>query len=128
MERLAALGGLTARNADRHWLYEQSVQNAAFEVAFIDRAFAREYGRRPDCFREDFCGTALLCAEWVRRRKSNTAMGVDLDGPTLAWGRRHNLAPLGERAAAVVLFQDDVRNVTRPACDSWRPPTSAGGA
>lgn len=117
MQELAARGELTARNADRHWLYEQSVQNASFEVEFIDRVFAKEYGRRPTDFREDFCGTALLCAEWVGRRRTNAAMGVDLDGPTLAWGRRHNLAPLGQRAGAVVLIQDDVRNVTRPACD-----------
>lgn len=117
MQRLAADGALTARNADRHWLYEQSVQNAAFEVALLDRVYTKEYGRRPTVFREDFCGTALLCAEWVRRRPGNLALGVDLDGPTLAWGRRHNVAPLGDRAKAVTLVQDDVRNVRRPLCD-----------
>ncbi len=112
---LAAQGLLTARNADRHWLYEQSVQNVSFEVGFIERVYRKEYGLRPSSFREDFCGTALLSAEWVARRQGNTALGVDLDGPTLDWGRRNNLAPLGERASAVTLFEDDVRNVTNPA-------------
>ncbi len=114
---LAAKGLLNARNADRHWLYEQSVQNVSFEVGFIDRVFRKEYGVRPRFFREDFCGTALLSAAWVARRRGNVALGVDLDGPTLAWGRRNNLAPLGERAAAVTLIEDDVRNVTSPAAD-----------
>ncbi len=114
---LAAKGLLTARNADRHWLYEQSVQNVDFEVGFIERVFRREYGVRPRIFREDFCGTALLSAAWVARRRGNTALGVDLDGPTLDWGRQHNLAPLGGRADAVTLVEDDVRNVPGPAAD-----------
>ncbi|MBU2501391.1 class I SAM-dependent methyltransferase [bacterium] len=114
---LAAAGRLNSRNADRHWLYEQSVQNVDFEVGFIDRVYRKEYGRLPRFFREDFCGTALLAAAWVQRRRGNSALGVDLDGPTLEWGRRHNLAELGDRAGEVTLVQDDVRNVTGPAAD-----------
>lgn len=117
MARLAGRGELTARNADLHWLYEQSVQNVDFEAHFIDRVFRKEYGRKPTCLREDFCGTALLCARWVGQRAENTALGVDFDGPTLDWGRRNNLAPLGERANAVTLVQDDVRNVTDDPAD-----------
>lgn len=117
METLAAAGGLTARNADKHWLYEKSVQNASHEVGFIDRVFKKEFGRKPRLLREDFCGTALLCAEWVKRRESNTALGVDFDGPTLDWGRANNLAPLGDAALRVTLFEDDVRNITEPRAD-----------
>lgn len=117
MMLLAEAGMLTAANADRHWCYEKSVQNPDFEVEFIDRVFLGEFGRLPDFLREDFCGTALLCAEWVRRRETSTALGVDLDGPTLQWGRENNIAPLGERAAAVALVRDDVRNVTEPPAD-----------
>ncbi len=116
-EQLAAQGLLTARNADRHWLYEQSVQNVDFEVGFIDRVFRKEYGVRPRTLREDFCGTALLSAAWAARRKGNAAVGVDLDGPTLAWGREHNIAPLGDRAGAVTLVEDDVRNVAGPPAE-----------
>ena len=47
MEKLAAKGKLTAKNADLHWLYEQSVQTPDVEVEFIDRVFKKEYGRRP---------------------------------------------------------------------------------
>jgi len=117
MEALAAGGGLTARNADKHWLYEESVQNASHEVKFIDRVFKKEFGRKPTFIREDFCGTALLCSEWVKRRRGNTALGVDYDGPTLDWGRANNIAPLGKRADDVTLIRDDVRNITAPRAD-----------
>ena len=117
MERLAETGRLTARNADLHWLYEQSVQNVSFEAKFIDRVFQKEYGRKPTFLREDFCGTALLCGEWVKNRRTNTALGVDYDGPTLEWGRVNNIRPLGKRAAAVNLVQDDVRKVTGQPAD-----------
>ncbi len=117
MEALADAGTLNAENADLHWLYEQSVQNVEVEVKFIDRVFRREFGRPASFIREDFCGTALLCSEWVKRRSANTALGVDYDGPTLNWGRVNNLKPLGERASAVTLIQDDVRKVTSPRAE-----------
>lgn len=117
MEALADSGKLTAGNADLHWLYEQSVQNAEAEVQFIDRVFRQEFGRTASFIREDFCGTALLCSQWVKRRSANTALGVDYDGPTLDWGRVNNLNPLGQRASAVTLVQDDVRKVTAPKAE-----------
>lgn len=117
MEKLAAKGKLTAKNADLHWLYEQSVQNPAVEVEFIDKVFRKELGKAPRVLREDFCGTALMCCEWVVAHPENTALGVDLDGPTLEWGKANNIAPLGGRADAVTLIQDDVRAVTEPRAD-----------
>lgn len=117
MQALADAGRLTARNADRHWLYEKSVQNPDAEVPFVQRVFRREFGRRPTALREDFCGTALLSAAWVRAHPSHTALGVDLDGPTLAWGRANNLEPLGEAGARVTLVEADVRDVRKPRCD-----------
>jgi hypothetical protein len=117
MEKLAAKGKLTAKNADMHWLYEQSVQNPEVEVDFIEQVFKKEYHRKPTFLREDFCGTALLCCQWVKANVDNTALGVDLDGPTLAWGTVNNITPLGDRAAAVTLIEDDVRSVTSPRAD-----------
>jgi SAM-dependent methyltransferase len=108
---------LTAATADRHWLYEHSVQNAGYETQFIDRVYRRAFGRRPRLLREDFCGTANLSCTWAHRRPDNEALGVDLHGPTLAWGRRHNVAPLGAAASRVTLIQDDVRNVHAPRAD-----------
>jgi hypothetical protein len=117
MEKLADAGKLTSKNSDMHWLYEQSVQNAEAEVEFIGKVFRKEFGREPTFLREDFCGTALMCSEWIKANADHTALGVDLDGPTLDWGTVNNINPLGDRASAVTLIKDDVRNVTSPRAD-----------
>ena len=98
----------TAKTADRHVLYELSVQDALSEVRFIDRVYKKANGRPPTTLREDFCGTALLCAEWVKR-KPRKAVGIDLDPEVLAWGIEHNLAPIGEPGKRVKLREQDVR-------------------
>jgi hypothetical protein len=117
MAKLARKGRLTAKNADPHWLYEQSVQNPEVEVEFIDRVFRERFGREAILLREDFCGTAKLCAEWAKLGAAKRAFGVDWDEPTLAWGRENNVVPLGDRAGHVTLVRDDVRHVQDPAAD-----------
>ncbi|MEP6689223.1 MAG: class I SAM-dependent methyltransferase [Gemmatimonadales bacterium] len=99
---------LTARTADRHDLYQRSVQDADAEGRFLARTFERIAGRKAVSLREDFCGTALFSARWVATR-NRTAVGLDLDREVLAWGKTHNLAPLGERASSVRLLRQDVR-------------------
>jgi hypothetical protein len=108
---------LPRRFDDRHLLYQWSVQVPKFEVEFMDRVFARLRGRKARLLREDFCGTGLLCCEWVRRRKDREALGLDLDRDTLDWGMKHNVHALGSAAARVTLQQSDVRTVTTPAAD-----------
>lgn len=103
----------TARSADRHDLYQRSVQLPDQEIRFLERVFAAHTGRRPLHLREDFCGTALLCARWVKGRKERTAIGLDIDRPTLDWGRAHNLPAIGDAAARVTLLEHDVLVPTR---------------
>jgi len=100
--------GLTAKKADIHQLYQRSVQDPPTDIAFVDRVFKKERGRKPLLLREDFCGTALICADWVRKLPERRAIGIDLHGPTLKWGWRHNIAPLGEAAERVQLLQQNV--------------------
>lgn len=100
---------LTAKTADRHVLYQVAVQAPDFEVELLDSHFRRRVGRKPVSLREDFCGTALLCSEWVKSDEARTATGIDIDEAVLAWGREHNLAPLGEAASRVTLIRGDVR-------------------
>ena len=99
---------LTAATADRHDLYQRSVQDPRFEVRFLQRAFRRHTGREPMRLREDFCGTALLCAKWVASHPERTVVGLDIDREVLDWGTAHNLAPLGSDAARVTLLEQDV--------------------
>lgn len=99
----------TADTADRHELYQLSVQASSHEVEIFDDLYKRAFKKKPLSMREDFCGTALLCATWVKSDPKRTAVGVDLDEPTLAWGRERNIEPLGEDASRVTLLQEDVR-------------------
>jgi SAM-dependent methyltransferase len=111
-ERRGKRKKLTAATADPHWLYQQAVQDPATEIQFITRTFRKLRQREPESLREDFCGTALFCAEWVKSstRSVRTATGVDIDPSVLSWGRKHNLEPLGELARRVRLLQQDVRD------------------
>lgn len=98
-----------AETADRHALYEKSVQNTALEYKFVNKTFRRIRGRKPTSLREDFCGTARMCREWVSRRAVNTAVGVDLDAEVLEWGRMHNIKPLdASQQLRIGLIEDNV--------------------
>lgn len=109
---------LTARTADRFELYQKSVQSPDVDVQFMSRLFRRLAGRPLRLLKEDFCGTALLSCEFVKLHRMNRAVGVDLCGETLDWGRRHNLKGLSDhQRARVRLIQGDVRKVRRPRVD-----------
>lgn len=100
---------LTAKTADKHKLYQYSVQSTKEDVRFMTRVYKAARGRLPLHFREDFCGTALLSAAWVARGAEYTAEGFDICTDTLAWGEKHNLEPLGEDAKRIKLHPKDVR-------------------
>ena len=97
-----------AASADRHELYQESVQGVEFELDYIEEVFRKTRRRKPLLLREDFCGTALSASEWVSRGRRNRAIGIDLDGDVLAWGREHNVEPLGSAAKRVTLLQENV--------------------
>jgi SAM-dependent methyltransferase len=108
----------TARAADRHVLYELSVQEPGADLDFAERIYTRTRGKRPLLLREDFCGTAVLSCQWVTRRRANRALGVDLDPAVLAWGRRHHVARLGPDAASrLTLVEANVLDVQQPRAD-----------
>lgn len=107
-----------AEKADRHVLYEQSVQSTEFEYEFVDSNFKRIRGRKAKLLREDFCGTAQMCCEWVRRRKGNHAIGVDLDPEVLQWSREHHIAALTPaQRERVTLLQENVLEVRTDPVD-----------
>ena len=106
------------KSRDKHWLYQESVQSPDIHFGFFDRVYRQRNGRPPASLKEDFCGTALLASEWVERRRTNTVIGVDLDAPTLAWGKKHNLSRLSdEQRSRVTLLRKNVLDVTRPKVD-----------
>lgn len=103
-----------AQQADRHALYQRAVQEPERECRLLARVYEDAFSSSPTLLREDFCGTAAVSGEWVRRAKDRRAVGVDLDAGTLAWGRAHNLVDVGAR---VTLLQQDVRVRGGPKVD-----------
>jgi SAM-dependent methyltransferase len=83
------------------------------EIRLVERIFEAHTGRRPLHLREDFCGTALLCSRWAKSHPERTALGLDIDEPTLAWGRAHNVSAIGNAASRVTLLGQDVLVPTR---------------
>jgi SAM-dependent methyltransferase len=101
-----------AEKADRHELYEMSVQNVEEECNFMTTTFKQIRGREALSFREDFCGTASAACEWTTRGEQHTAVGVDIDAEVLQWGRENRLGPLTtDQQARIKLVQSDVMTV-----------------
>lgn len=108
-----------AEMADKHELYEQSVQNVEEECLFITNTFKQIRGRAAQSFREDFCGTASACCEWVRTGAGRTAIGVDLEPEVLAWGRENRVGRLNdEERSRIRLIQEDVLRVQTEKVDA----------
>ncbi len=109
----------TAATSDRYELYEQSVQEPQDECEFIEQIWSEHRRRRARDIREDFCGTAAVCMEWVKRHRSNTAIGVDNDPTVLAWAKTKlpdRLSP--EQCGRVKLRTGDVQTVRTPPVDT----------
>lgn len=98
-----------AAKADRHSLYQSSVQDTEAELNFVADTFEEHNGRPLRLIREDFCGTANTACDWVKRSKNNQAIGIDLDTEVLEWGRVHNLHALSnEQQQRIQLIHGNV--------------------
>jgi len=81
-------------DADRHDLYQRSVQEPEADVIFMRDTFKEEFGRDPRTMREDFCGTGFLSCSWVEAKRDFFAFGIDLDSDPLEWGMVTNVSKL----------------------------------
>lgn len=107
-----------AKNADRHILYQKSVQDTETEIVLMLEKYREIRGKDPLSFREDFCGTALLSTAWCMGDDRRTAQGVDLCEDTLAWGREHNIKPAGSDVTSrIELVNGNVLAVKQPGVD-----------
>ncbi len=91
-----------AAELDRFALYELCVQDAPLMASLL----AALHGGGPRVLGEDFCGTAALSREWVRRVARGRAIAVDHDSEALARAGRHR---------AITLVHGDVADATQPA-------------
>ncbi|MBT8077571.1 MAG: class I SAM-dependent methyltransferase [Gammaproteobacteria bacterium] len=107
-----------AELADKHDLYEKSVQNVENEIEFLQNTFQSIRKRPAYVFREDFCGTASASCQWVRQGKEYQAVGVDIDPSVLEWGRDNRVGKLAAvDQARVSLIEADVMTAETPPVD-----------
>lgn len=98
-----------AEKADRYALYEEAVQDAPVEMEFVDELYSDLRGHEAKVLREDFCGSAWAACEWVKRGREKRAIGVDLDGDVLNWGRERHLEKLSaDEQRRIELIEGDV--------------------
>jgi len=111
-------GKTMAQLADRHVLYEKSVQDPESEYKFISKVFRKLRNRKPHAMREDFCGTANMASYWVAKRQENTAIGVDLDAAVLKWGKKHHLDGMdSDQQSRIRLLNENVLTVNTESVD-----------
>jgi SAM-dependent methyltransferase len=109
----------TAEGADIHELYELAVQEPEAECDLIDQVWSELRGRKCHSIREDFCGTAAVAMEWVKRRKTNTSVGVDINREVLDWARSRIPKRLNkEQASRLTLIEGDVLTTPTDQVDS----------
>ena len=105
-----------AARADRHLLYQRGVQSPHFDAELLQQIYHQARGAKALHFREDFCaGAATLCA-WLEQGEAFSGEGCDIDPEVIAWGERHNFAPLGAAARRAEL------RVADPRAPSLRAP------
>lgn len=107
--------GTIAATADRHEYYEKAVQCVESEIDMVDETYRAVRGRKARLLREDFCGTGNTSCEWVRRRATNTAVGLDLDQEVLDWGNTHKISELKPAQQKRIMLKN--QDVMEADCD-----------
>lgn len=100
---------LTAKTADKYELYQLSVQSPREDIEFLSDTYRKIRKKRAYHFREDFCGTGLLSATWIKQGNKYTAEGFDIDPEPVNWGKAHHFADLGSEASRMTFHIADVR-------------------
>ncbi|RUP50440.1 hypothetical protein BC936DRAFT_139054 [Jimgerdemannia flammicorona] len=111
-------GPTLASQSNKFLLYQDAVQAPRKEIVtlhnlhhelFFSSSTPSSERHPPLTLREDFCGTAVLCREWVARNSAErSAWGVDNDPVVLAYAREHVLADDPSVAERVALVEGDV--------------------
>ncbi len=107
-----------ANSADRHVLYEASVQSAEAYIELLSQLYKDIRKKKLRTIREDFCGTARLCYEWVKADKKIETWGVDFNQEVLEWGKTNHAPVVGDAVERVHLLCEDVRTAQTPAVDA----------
>ena len=85
---------VTLSTEDKYRMYEESVQEASEQAGLFEQFYREIREKKPSVMREDFCGTFLISAEWVKRDPAYSAIALDIDPEPLAYGEHHHWMPL----------------------------------
>lgn len=103
---------------DKYYYYSQSVQSAENDVVFFDRFYKEVRDKDPIAFREDFCGSFMICCEWVKLGDKKKAIGLDLDQEPIEYGFKNYLDKLNqEQKKRVSIFEQNVLKPELPKAD-----------
>lgn len=103
---------------DKYDYYIRAVQSPESDVAFFRKVFRELKKRDPLTLREDFCGTFIVCQEWVRKSSRHKAIGVDLDKEPIDYGRLLAVKNLtASQASRVSIINGNVMNPRLPKAD-----------
>lgn len=103
---------------DKYALYKEAVQSPKGDVEFLRDVYSELRRKKPKVLREDFCGTAAICSEWVKADKKHVAYGVDLDPEPLEYGRENYIGRLKpDQRARVELLEKNVLSKGLPQAD-----------
>jgi SAM-dependent methyltransferase len=103
---------------DKYKLYSLAVQSPDADVEFFDQTYREIRGRSPKVLREDFCGTFLICCEWVKLGPKRRAFGVDLGEEPIHYGLAHHLPKLSQaQQQRVKILQRNVLSPGLPKAD-----------
>ena len=88
----------------KYQLYENSVQNCAEDISFINKEFKRLRGQRPTYLEEGFSGTSALSCQWVQQSHQHKAVAIDLDPEPFKYGKEHHYQNLTNKQKKSILF------------------------
>lgn len=103
---------------DKYLYYKKSVQSPETDVEFISDTYKELRGKDAKVLREDFCGTFSICCEWVKLKKSHTAIGIDLDPEPIHYGKNNYYSSLTEeQKSRVEVHEKNVMDSSLPKAD-----------
>ena len=105
-------------NFDKYWYYRLAVQSPEADARFIYQTCKKIMKKEPITLCEDFCGTFLICCEWVKLGFKFRSVGVDIDSEPLKYGEKNHLSQLTQdEQARIALCKTSVLDESIPSSD-----------
>ena len=96
---------------EKYFYYANAVQSPEIDISFLNQVFLEIYNSKPLSLKEDFCGTFLLCCEWIKQSSEHKALGVDLNSEPLNYGKEKHLSQLSPlQKKQITIHRNDVLN------------------